>query len=105
MKRITLSVAALALLLLATETASAQTIRIVGGGGYYPSYGYRPYVPPVVVYPPVYAYPSPGLFYSTPIGNSGRLTIGYGNGWGGFSNYGYRPSFYGSPRGYGGWRR
>ena len=121
MKRITLSLAALTFLLVAADTASAQTIRIVGGTTYYPSYsyGYQPYyAPPVYAYPPVYSVPSTSVYYSTPIGNHGRLSIGYSSGWGGtYSGYNlYTPSFrygtssYASPWGgwnsyYGGWRR
>jgi len=116
MKRFMLSIAALALLLVATENASAQTII---SGGYYPSSGvvYSTYTTPVYAAPvyaaPVYysypsygyAYPSygygygygPSISYSTRVG-SGRLSVGYGpyGGWG----VGYR----GWGGGWRGWR-
>ena len=107
MKRIMLSIAAVALMLFATQTASAQ---VIVSGGYYstPYYTtspvvYSSYTTPVYYSTPVYTYPSYGYYtypsygwgggpyvnYSTRVG-SGRLSVGYGSGgWGmGYGRWG-----------------
>jgi len=124
MKRIMLSIAALALVLVASERASAQVI--ISNGYYSPSpVIYSSYSTPVYTYSspvvyssystpvyssygypaygysyssyPSYGYASPYVNYSTRVG-SGRLSVGYG-GYGGGLGVGY------SSWGGRGWRR
>jgi hypothetical protein len=90
MKRLILGIAALALLLVTTETANAQSWRVSGwyGGGY----------------------PGISAAYGTRVGDSGFLTVGYSTGYPAYSYgyaypsygysypvYGYRPYYYASP--------
>jgi hypothetical protein len=117
MKRFMLSFAAIALMLVAADNASAQSIRIVNSSypAYYPSSsviyssGYPVYSTPYYSTPyystpyystPVYTtYPSSSFYY-----NSGRVGIGYSSGYyGGGWGAGYR--FGGGGWGGRGWRR
>src|SRR5918993_4230717 len=106
MKRLFLGIAALALLLVTTESASAQGFGIsygtrvgnsgflsvgygTGWGGYgygYPAYGYG-YAAPVYGYSyaaPVYAAPVYGYSYAAPVYYSGpSFGVSYSRGWGG----------------------
>jgi hypothetical protein len=76
MKRVFMATAAVALLLIVTESAHAQ--RWVVGGGY--GYG-GPYY---------------GVSYGTRVGNSGFLSVGYAGG--GYPSYGYvAPAYYATP--------
>jgi hypothetical protein len=77
MKRIFLGLAALALLLVATESASARPWYGVSGG-----YGWGgPYY---------------GASYGTRVGNSGFLSVGYSSGY--YPTYGYvAPAYYTTP--------
>jgi hypothetical protein len=75
MKRVFLGMAALALLLVTTETANAQYWRVGGGYGY--------------------GGPSLGVSYGTRIGDSGFLRVGYFSGGYGYPGYGYAYPAYG----------
>jgi len=76
MKRLFLGIAALALLLVTTESASARPWYGVSAG-----YGWGgPYV---------------GASYGTRVGNNGFLSVGYSTGFGGGYGYGYPAYGYG----------
>src|SRR6186997_2877576 len=83
MKRLFLGIAALGLLLVTTESASARPWYGVSAG-----YGYGgPYY---------------GVSYGTRVGNSGFLSVGYSSGFGGYAYpaYGYSyaaPAYYSAP--------
>jgi len=93
MKRMLIAVAALALLLGTTETASA----FWGWGGGYRYGGYYA--------PAYYSYPAPayGVSYGTYVGNSGVVNVGYTTGYT-YPAYGYAyPAYYTTPAYYGGY--
>lgn len=74
MKRLFLGIAALALLMVTTETASARPWWGVNAG-----YGWGgPYY---------------GVSYGTRVGNNGFLSVGVGSGYGGYGGYGYYPAY------------
>ncbi|MSR54341.1 MAG: hypothetical protein EXS09_13775 [Gemmataceae bacterium] len=83
MKRAFLGIAALALVLVATETASAGPrigVSVGGGSGYYGGYnsGF-------------------GVNYGTRVGNNGYLNLNYSSGYS-YPAYGYaRPAYYTGP--------
>jgi len=78
MKRVFLGMAALALLLVTTETANAQYWRVGGGYGY--------------------GGPYYGASYGTRVGNRGFLSVGYAGGGYAYPSYGYvAPAYYATP--------
>jgi hypothetical protein len=82
MKRAFLGIAALALILVATETASAGPrvgVTVRGGSGYYGNYsGF-------------------GVNYGTRVGSNGYLNLNYSSGYS-YPSYGYaRPAYYTGP--------